>query len=74
MLLYLFADDFDQHALSSATVEPAIEDLLPRAKIQFAVRDGNDYFTTHDLSLEIRVCVVFAGKVMEILVDRLVRG
>src|SRR5687768_11149232 len=40
----LLADDFHQSAFSAAAVEFAIEDLFPRAEIEFAFGDGDDDF------------------------------
>ncbi len=41
-------------------VEFAVEDLLPRAEIEFAFGDRDDDVAAHDLTLEMRIGVVFA--------------
>src|SRR3974390_1537079 len=56
-----FADDFHQHALLAPAVELAVEDLFPRAEVEFAGGDGDDDFPAHDLALPVGVGVVFAG-------------
>jgi prepilin-type N-terminal cleavage/methylation domain-containing protein len=68
-----FPDDFDQHALAAAAVEFAVENLFPRAEIQFAFRDGHNDFAAHDLAFQVRVRVVLAGAVVLVLRNRLVR-
>ena len=64
----------DQHSLCASAVEFAVEDLFPRAEIQFALGDGDDDFAAHDLALEMGVGVVFAGAVVLIGAGRSVRG
>ena len=59
----LLADDLDQDALAAASVEFAVEDLLPGAEVEAAVRDGDDDLAAHDLALEVGVGVVLAGVV-----------
>ena len=39
--LPLLPDHFHQHAIRSATIEFAVEDLLPRAEVEFAIGDGD---------------------------------
>src|SRR5262249_558753 len=60
----LLPDDLDQHALRPAAVELAVEDLLPRAEVQLALRDRHDDLTAHDLPLQVGVGVVLAGAVV----------
>jgi hypothetical protein len=62
----LFADDLYEHAFVSAAVELAVEDLLPGAKVEFAICNCHDDFTAHYLSLVMRVAVVFAGAIVMI--------
>jgi hypothetical protein len=69
----LFPDYLDQHSLFSSAVEFAVENLFPRAEIQFAFGDRNDNFAAHDLTLQVRIGVVFAGAVVSIGVRRRVR-
>jgi len=62
----LLADYFNQHALSPAAVEFAVENLFPRAEIEFAFSNCDDDFPAHDLTFQVGVGVVFAGSVMSI--------
>ena len=66
-------NDLDQHALSAAAVEFAVEDLFPRAEIEFAFGDGDDDFAAHDLAFQVGVGVVFAGAVVVVGAGRRVR-
>src|SRR5581483_4565966 len=68
------ADHLDQHALSPAAVELAVEDLLPRAEVELAARDRDDDLAPHDLPLQVGVGVVLAGVVVAVLLGRSVRG
>src|SRR6266542_6058891 len=45
----LLTDDFHEHPLAAAAIELAIENLLPRPKVQFALGNGHDDLTPHDL-------------------------
>ena len=47
----LFTNDFDQHSFFSAAIKLTVENLFPRAKIKLSFRNGNGYFTAHDLPL-----------------------
>ncbi len=44
-------DDFDEHAFATATVELAVENLLPRAEIEPPIGDRDHNLTPHDLAL-----------------------
>ncbi len=66
-------NDLHQHLLASAPVELAIEDLLPSAEIQPAIRHRDHDVAAHHLALDVRVGVVFAGIVVTVLAHRLVR-
>src|SRR5215471_6376204 len=68
----LFSDNFHQHPFAPSTVELAIENLLPRAEIEFAVGNGDHNFAPHHLSFYVRIGIVFAGIVVAILLDRFV--
>ena len=70
----LLPDYFHQDSLGSATVELAVEDLLPRAEIEFSLRDGDHHFPAHDLSLHVTVGVVFAGSVVGVSLGRGIEG
>ncbi len=69
-----FANNFHQHALSSAAIEFAIEDLLPRTEVQFALGDRDDNLASHNLPFHVRIGIVLAGTVVHVLAYRLVRG
>src|SRR5688500_17207002 len=68
------SNDLHQHPLPPSPVEFGVEDLLPRAEIQLAVRDRDDDLPAHDLALEVGVGVVLARAVVAVLARRLVRG
>ncbi len=70
----LFADDLNQHALSTPAIELAIEDLFPRTEIEFAGSNRYDYFAAHDLPFQVRIGVIFAGAIVPVAGDRRVRG
>src|SRR5208337_3485686 len=70
----LIADDLDEHPLAPASVEFAVEDLLPGAEVKLAPGYCNHHFTAHDLAFHVSVGIVFAAVVVAIAVDRLVRG
>src|SRR5262245_5667715 len=69
----LFSDNFHQHPFTPPAVELAVEDLLPRAKIEFALGNGDDNFPPHHLSFYVRIGIVFAGIVVAILLDWFMR-
>lgn len=62
-----FADNFHQHPLATTPIELAVEDLFPRAEIEFSLRDGDDHFAAHDLSFQVCVGVVLASAVVAVL-------
>jgi hypothetical protein len=66
----LFPDDFDEHALPPPSVKFTVENLLPRAEVEFAVRYGNDDFAPHDLSFQVSIGVILAGAVVLVLRNR----
>jgi hypothetical protein len=68
-----FSNDFDQHPLLPAAIKLAVEDLLPRTEIQFAIRDRHDDLPAHNLPFDVSIRVVFAGVVMPVLIDGFVR-
>ena len=69
----LFPDDLHQRAFSAAAVELAVENLLPRAEVEFAFGDGDDDLAAHDLALEVGVGVIFAGAIVPVGAGRRVR-
>ena len=52
----LFPDNLDEHPFPAAPVEFAVEDLLPEAEIQLAVRDGDP--TSHPMTWLLRCASV----------------
>ncbi len=56
--------------LASLPIELAVEDLLAGAEVQPAFGDGND-LAPHDLPLDVRIGIVFAGIVVSVLARRL---
>jgi hypothetical protein len=58
------SNDLDEDPLLSSAVEFAVEELFPRAEIQFAGRDRDHDFAAHDLTLQMRVGVIFAGAIV----------
>ena len=70
----LFPDQLDQNSFSATSVELAIENLLPRPKIETALGDGHDDFTAHHLSFEVGVAVVLAGLIVPVPTERCVGG
>lgn len=52
-------NDLDQRALTAQAVEFAVEDLFPRAEIEFALRDRDHDLAAHDGALEVGVGIVF---------------
>jgi hypothetical protein len=69
----LLSDYFHQHSLAPSAVEFAVENLFPRAEVQFAFGDCNDDFPAHDLTLEVGVGIVFASAIVAISGSRLMR-
>jgi hypothetical protein len=71
----LLPDDLDQDAFAAQTVKLAIEYLLPRSEIQSPVRDRDNDFTSHNLALQVRVCIVLPRAVVKIVIRvRIERG
>src|SRR2546426_11023112 len=64
--LRLVSDYLNQHPFSPASVEFTVENLSPRAEIEFALRNCDDDFAAHDLELEVGVGVVLTGAVVPI--------
>ena len=69
-----FAHDLYQDALLPSSIELPIEYLFPRSKVQPPICHCNDYLTPHNLSLEMRVTVVLARKIMAVTSGRFVRS
>ena len=68
-----FPNNLHQHPLPSLTVELAVEDLFPGAKVETAAGYSGYYLTAHDAAFQVGVGVDFAGVVM-VGSDRLVGG
>jgi hypothetical protein len=65
-----FAYYLDENPLAPPAVEFSVEDLLPRAEIEFLFPDGHYDFVAHDLPIHVGVGVVLAGAVMAVLRGR----
>ena len=63
----LLPNDLYQHPLPPPPVKLAIENLFPRAEIEFAFGDADDDLAAHDLAFHVRVGVVLAGAVVLVL-------
>lgn len=61
---FLFADNFHNDAFFTPPVKLAVKNLLPRAEVELAVRDRHHYLAAHDLALQMRIRVVFAGAIV----------
>ena len=68
------ADDFHEHALSPPAIELAVENLLPRAEVEFALGDRHDDLASHDLPLEVSIGVVLTGPIVLVLGNRFMWG
>jgi hypothetical protein len=69
----LLSDYLDQYSLLSLTVEFAVEDLFPAAKVELAMGYSDNNFPSHDGSLKMCIGVILEG-VMSILRMRLLWG
>ena len=65
----LFPDNLDEDAFMAATVELAVEDLLPGTEVQTPVCDRHHYFTPHYLPLQMGVGIILTH-IMAILGNR----
>src|SRR5271167_850694 len=74
VLATLLADHFDQDALGAAAVEFAVEDLFPRAEVEFAGCNCDYNFAAHHLALMMRVAVVLAGAIVMVALGTRVVG
>ena len=61
--------DLDQHPLPPPPVKFAVEDPLPRAKIEAAIGHRHDYLAPHDLAFHMSVSVVLTGVIVPVLTD-----
>jgi hypothetical protein len=63
----LLSNHLHENPFSAPAVELAIENLLPRTKIELSIRDRHDDFSAHNSAFKVGVRIVFAGVVMTIL-------
>jgi hypothetical protein len=59
-----FPNDLDQHLLCPLSIELAIEDLLPRPKVELGLRNCHNDLTPHDLPLQVCISIVLSGSVV----------
>jgi hypothetical protein len=57
-MIYSLPDYLDQHPLPAPSIELAVKDLLPRAKVEATIGDRHHDLAAYDLPLEVRVAVV----------------
>lgn len=69
----LLTNDLDQYPLAAATVELAVKNLLPGAKIEAALGDGHHHFPPHDLTFQVSIAVILTGAIVQITADRFMR-
>src|SRR6266446_8410064 len=60
----LFSHYFNDDSFVALAVEFGIENLLPRAEIEFSVGDRDDDLVMNDQRFEVSVSIVFSGLVM----------
>lgn len=61
---------FNEHTFAPATIEFAVENLLPRPKIQLPVCNGDHHFPAHDLPFQVRIGIVFARAIVIVMRNR----
>ena len=59
-------NNLDHDSLAAATVELAVEDLLPGAEVEISIGYGDNHLSTHDLAFVVGVGVVLARSVVMI--------
>jgi hypothetical protein len=70
----LLPDDLDEHALFAPAIELAVEDLLPRSKVEISVSDGDNHLPAHNLAFQMGIAVVLTGAIMAVMGYRLMGG
>jgi len=70
----LFTDDLNEYPLAPASIEFAVEYLLPGAEVEFAPCYRHYYFAAHDLAFQVGVGIILTGVVMAVTAYRGVRG
>src|SRR4030065_2567136 len=68
-----FSNNFHQNSFLSSPIKLSIENLLPRAEIQFPIGYGNYYFPSHNLPLQMSISIILPIVVM-VLRNRLMRS
>src|ERR1700692_3788105 len=66
----LLSHYLNDDALVALAIELGVENLLPGAEIEFAVRDRHDNFVVDDQRLQVGVSIVFAGLVMLVVLTK----
>ena len=70
----LLADNLYEHALFAPPVELAVEDLLPRSKVEISVSYGDHHLPSHDLAFKVCIAVVLTGAIVAVIIDGFVGG
>ena len=55
----LFPNNLYQYPFAPFAVKFTVEDLFPRAEIQFSAGNGNNHFTAHDGAFQMGIGIVF---------------
>jgi hypothetical protein len=63
----LFSHYLNDDSLVALAVELGVEDLLPGAKVEFAIGHRDDHFMVNDERLQMRVSIVFPGLVVLVI-------
>jgi hypothetical protein len=63
----LISDDLHEHSLAPISIELPLKYLLPRSKVEFAIRHGYDNLPAHNLVFEMPICVVLSRSVIMVL-------
>ena len=59
--------DLHQHSFAPAPIEFAIKNLLPGAKVQFALRYRHHHLAPHDLPFQVRIGIVLTRAIVSVL-------
>ncbi len=70
----LLSNNLHKYPLNTSAVKLPVEDLLPGAKVEFAIRYGHDNLASHDLAFHVGIGVILAGSVVVITLGRRVEG
>ena len=55
----LFTDNFNHYSFVTHAVKLTVKNLFPRSEIKLSVSNGNNDFTSHYLTFDMRIAVVF---------------